>query len=80
MSKKRERCAWGTLEFPLPEEREEHDTAVHAMDWKMVVLDMDNFLRGKLKYGHGYESVDEALEKARDELRGFIHDRGVTLE
>jgi hypothetical protein len=40
-----------TLEFQLPEEREEHIRAVHAVDAWALLDDIDQELRRILKYG-----------------------------
>ena len=38
------------LEFNLPEDKEEFDTALKGMDWALLVLDIDQFIRNKIKY------------------------------
>lgn len=69
-----------TLEFDLPEEREEHEVAVHAMDWHLCVWDIAQWLRSKLKFGHDFENAKDALEAARDYLYVVMEDRGAFLE
>jgi hypothetical protein len=69
-----------TLKFDLPEERDDHIVAVHAADLYLTLLDMDNWLRNKLKYGHDLKTADEALEIARDKLFDVMEDRGVNLD
>lgn len=68
------------LEFDLPEDRVEHEIAVHAADWACVVSNMDDILRGWLKYGHEFENIDEALEEARKELHKEMEGWGVSFE
>ena len=29
-----------TIEFNLPDEREEHEAAVHGLDWQMILWDL----------------------------------------
>ena len=67
------------LEFSLPEEREEHEVAVHGMEWKIVCEDMDNQLRSWLKHGNEFTSIDEALETVRTQLHNFMIERGLEL-
>ena len=38
------------LFFSLPEEQSAHLAAMHGLDWALVALDMDDYLRGRLKY------------------------------
>ena len=38
------------------------------------------FLRDKLKYGHEYQTPDEALEACRTELFELLDDQGVNLD
>ena len=42
------------LEFNLPEDKEEFDTALKGMDWALLVLDIDHNLKKKLT--HKFES------------------------
>lgn len=51
-----------TITFNLPEESHEHHDAIHGADWKSIVYELTNYLRGKRKYGHSYKSADEALD------------------
>ena len=68
------------LEFDLPEDESDFHITSRAMNWALVAWDMDQFLRDKLKYGHDYKTVDEALEKVRDELYVILDDHEVTLD
>lgn len=66
-----------TLTFKLPEETSEHQTAVHALDWKLVVYEVDMYLRNKLKHGHDLKTADQALEAVRDYLWSECKDRNL---
>ena len=74
------------LEFNLDEgeDRTAHLRAVKALDMTIVLWDMDQYLRSQMKYGtkDGELSDDayKALENAREELRGFMEDRGINLD
>ena len=68
------------LEFSLPDERAEHEFAIHGQDWALCVSDVDAWLRNALKYGCSYDSVDAALEACRVELHESLDGRGLSLE
>ncbi len=73
--------AQATITYHLPEEQEDFNNAVHASDYKMVLWDLDQKLRSKIKYD---DSLDEksanAYQYARDMLRELISDYGVSLD
>lgn len=56
------------LEFNLPEDRDEFTLAKDGHGWYCACLDLDNWLRGKLKHGHEFKTADEALEACRKYL------------
>ena len=59
------------LTFNLPEESNDAELAVKALDMSVVIFELDQWLRSKVKYGHDFKTADEALEKTRDELRSL---------
>ena len=69
-----------TLEFNLPEEREDHNLAIHGLDFALVCWDMDVKLRNWLKYGHKFKTADEALEAARDYLCEAMETHNVNFD
>jgi hypothetical protein len=69
-----------TLTFTLPEEAEDLDLARKGADWRIVVEDMDGYLRGRLKYEEDLsEEADKALDAARQRLHEFVAERGLSL-
>lgn len=68
------------LVFDFPEDRGDHDMALHGLDWALVAWDMDQWLRRQIKYGPAAELDDLTLEKVRDVLRTAISDHGVSLD
>jgi len=68
-----------TLGYPIPEEEDAAQMAMNGQKWAMVVFDMDNFLRGGLKYDDLPEPVYDALEKVRERLCELMEDHGVSL-
>ena len=68
------------LEFDLPEESCAANIAFHSMDWALAVLELDNALRGKLKYGHDFKDADSALEWCRNQLHEELKSGGVSTD
>jgi len=68
-----------TLTFTLPEEQEEFYLAAKGADWRLVLEDMDNYLRGRLKHEDLSEDVATALDAARERLYTLVADRGLSL-
>ena len=66
-----------TLEFNLPEEEDQHLTAVKAMDWQMTLWDVDQKLREISKYGDDSARADWAQE-IRDFIYEQLNERGLT--
>ena len=69
------------LEFNLPEESEDHRMALNAVNDQIVLSDLDNFLRGKIKYAE--ESVPDSelsiYEQIRNKLRELAADHDVEI-
>lgn len=68
------------LEFNLPEDQPEYNTAIKGGDWKHVCWQMDQLLRKEIKYN---ESLSEeqliVYEGVREELYGFMNENNVDL-
>lgn len=60
-----------TLTFELPEERTEHQCAVHAMALYATLTEIDQRLRSLLKHGGIDEITSDALA---EELRATLAD------
>ena len=69
------------LEFNLPEDQPEFNTALQGSDWKHVCWQMDQLLRTNTKYApdDANEEVLVALQKVRDELYRFMIENNVDL-
>jgi hypothetical protein len=63
------------LEFSLPEEADEHLTAVKAGDWQMALWDVDQRLREIVK--HGDDKQADWAQEIRDYLYEQLNDRGL---
>jgi hypothetical protein len=68
-----------TLEFNLPEETEEFETASNGWRYKSILCELDNHLRSKVKYENLNDKDYEIYEKIREQLWGLIHDENVNL-
>ena len=62
------------LEFDLPEDEELFQAADKGMDWALLVLDIDQFIRNKIKYEQDREGV---LELVRKELNFQMEEKGL---
>lgn len=57
-----------TLEFTLPDEREEHVRAVHACAAWACLEDLDATLRSTVKYGGEFKTVEQLAAYLRGEI------------
>ena len=55
------------LEFNLPENQPEFNTALQGSDWKHVCWQMDQYLRKRVKYD---ESLSEEQLEVYEDMRG----------
>ena len=62
------------LEFNLPEDKEEFDAASKGMDWALLVWDIDQFIRNKIKYEQDRDGV---LQLVRNELNFQMEVKGL---
>jgi hypothetical protein len=68
-----------TLEFDSNEEAEEARTALDAGKWKILAWDLDQYLRGKIKYCPDNEDP-AAYETVREKLRDILEELGLKLD
>ena len=62
------------LVFKLPEDKEEYQDAVNGTNYKMVLEDLDDFFRTKVKYENkNYVRCDVVREKIAE----LMNDRGL---
>ncbi len=67
------------LEFNLPEDQDDFDTATNGWKYRSVLCDIDNFLRSKLKYEELPPVEDIGYEKARTELWNLINEHNIDI-
>lgn len=61
--------AKGILEFELPEEREDFETAQNGWKYKSILKELDEDLRRKLKY----ENHPPEARKIFEEMRAYLN-------
>jgi len=69
------------IEFNLPDDQDDFTFATKGLKYYLVLWDMDQWLRSKLKYDDTLtDGQYEAYEKTREELRDLMLSRGVTFD
>ena len=76
----RDKIGWrkmkAILEFNLPEDEEQLNAANKGMDWALLVLDIDQFIRNKIKYE---QDKDGILQLVRDRLHFNMEEKGLNF-
>lgn len=68
------------LEFDSAEEQEDARTALDGYKWKIAMWDLDQHLRGQLKYNAcNLKDAYEELETLREKLRDILNDYNLKL-
>ena len=74
----RDKIGWrkmkAILEFNLPEDKEEYDTASKGMDWALLVWHIDQFIQNKIKYEQDRDGI---LQLVRNELNFQMEEKGL---
>ena len=70
-----------TLSFDLtdPDARESFHVAVQAKDYRLVLWDMDQYLRSNIKYGGHTEEIEEVYRAVRERLHELLEQWEITL-
>lgn len=69
-----------TLTFTMPDDRDAHTLAVHALDLYCVMCDLRDAMRTALKHGHKWATPDAAIEGLRDVMEESMRDHGVSTD
>lgn len=67
----------GIIEFNLPEESQEFETCQNAWKYSACLSDLDNYMRGELKYRERPEAERTVLEEIRAKLLEYREHYGV---
>jgi len=63
------------LEFDLPEDQEEHITAINGIHYKIAINNMDDYFRNRLKYEENLSvEARKTLQQSRDFLFSLTKD------
>jgi hypothetical protein len=70
-----------TLEYNLPDDAEDFETAVNASKMYSILWEMDQWLRANTKYAPDDMSEDtyKAYEKCREMLRELMSDNNISF-
>ena len=71
-----------TVEYNLPEEQDEFDTANNASKYYSVLWDLDQYLRNFVKYPSDREDpiLTDTMAKVRDELWRLMKEHNLDLD
>jgi len=67
------------LKFDLPEEREEFELASNAVNYSIVLSDIDNYLRSKIKHTDLTDEQYKVYEEIREQLWNYINENGIKM-
>ena len=70
-----------TIEFNLPEQQEEYEDFMNGAKWKYIVRELDEHMRGKIKYNDGKMSLTQldTVQEVRDMLVGCMEQENLKL-
>jgi hypothetical protein len=70
-----------TIEFNLPEQQEEYEDFMNGAKWKYIVRELDEHMRGKIKYNGGNMSLTQldTVQEVRDMLVGCMEQENLRL-
>jgi len=63
------------------DELEDARTAIDGWKWKSAMWDLDQWLRGEIKYNEKISGeTDAAYQAVRDKIREILHDDNLNIE
>jgi hypothetical protein len=68
-----------TLRYRLPDERDEYEAAYYGGTYRVILSELDQYLRSRIKYEDLPEPVGEALQLARQRLHDLAMEYGVEI-
>lgn len=70
-----------TIEFDSIEDKDEMDMCLNGSKWYSLAWDLDQYLRGRLKYEDNLpENAYKALDEARKKLYKLLREDGLTFD
>lgn len=71
----------GIIQYNLPEENEEFQTAINGSKYKLLIWDLDQYLRGEIKYNSKLShDTCNAFELVRDFIRKELIENNISIE
>jgi hypothetical protein len=69
------------LEFDSIEEAQDARDAIDGWKWKHSIWELDQWLRGEVKYKEGLsEETHDIYDKLREKIREILDDNGLNIE
>ena len=69
-----------TITFTLPEEEDEYINAIEGAKMRVILWDVDQFLRAKMKYEELSDGQYDAFKETREHLRRLLIEENIDLE
>jgi hypothetical protein len=69
-----------TITFTLPEENHEYRNAIEGEKMRVILWDVDQFLRAKMKYEELSDGQYDAFKETREHLRRLLIEENIDLE
>ena len=66
-----------TIEFDTVEDKDEMDMCLNGMKWYSLAWELDQYLRGRLKYSELSEEVYKELNHTREKLHEIMREEGL---
>jgi hypothetical protein len=69
-----------SLVYSLPEEESDFRNALEGRDMRLVLWDLDQWLRAKVKYAMLPAAEENAMQETRDELHRLLDEYHVRID
>ena len=69
-----------TITFTLPDEEDEYRNAIEGAKMRVILWDVDQFLRAKMKYEELSDGQYDAFKETREHLRRLLIEENIDLE
>lgn len=69
-----------TLRFELPEDQDDFQVATNGYKWRMVVWDLNQRLREKMKYHDLKDNEYEICEDIRNYINELLQEQGLNFD
>ncbi len=74
------RMAKVTIEFDSIEDKHEMEMCLNGMKWYLLAWELDQYLRGRLKYEPMSDKEYEMLQQTRDKLHELKSENGLSFD